>query len=962
MVDGCRKLIFAMMVTNSGCRCLSEDSKSLTEQDLRESLLRNWGYEYFRFGQLEACLAILSGRDCFYMASTGSGKSLTFLLPTMALIDQGKRACSLIISPLISLMEDQVRSLRERGIRACMLFKDSSQGEIEDAVAGNFIFVYCTPEKAMVLLNKIVQLREKTHVVCCAIDECHCVSEWGTGFRPAYRNLSQLRVALGKRVPFMVVTASATLNMQKDVISCLELNNPLVLRSSIDRKNLKYTVKESFISDPQDVVYEVAEFWKTLATDFSIRCNFPPTIIYTMTKQSAEDLAEKILQSPHFRGISVEFYHAGLSTEARSKLLEDFLHNKINLVVATTAFGMGKVFVYDNFVAFLQITGTFFYLAGINKPDIRLVIHYGLPMSIEAYFQQTGRGGRDGQVASCILLWSRDNEKQSHTLANSSIAGCEDPIVNVKTYVRDTVGCRRKFLMNYFNEDQDSIQFLEGNCCDLCDRLKRQEDPLQLTLANSNISREVHMLLMTLYVIGTCFSFKGLLSILLGRHDEAAKKVSAYYSSFEFYGCGVMHQESWWRALLRQLIDVDNFVVDHIRTKSGSQKLHYFTYSITTLGEDFLKGELPVIVPQYSEMRHKYKSKICSELLRLEIAKELKRSHQIKRSQSMLDSIQSSATSISSIQQSSKQQKNSIDMQNGNVFVDFTEYQMQKKLEVTMKQIHSKVRDLIKRERLLIAQRGGFNVQSVFSTTDMTNLLDKIITAEFVAGCPYIPTVSELASRITRELDWATWKTEFAAAIATAILNALHPCSTNSSSANHASSENLDVVPQFSSIDKTSVDMDANINLYGPNYREEISSFLVEESLRYQDFQITKTDGHGSTGTTSCVNEEDEVNIVSLYRPNYVGKRSLSLFESHSADLQKIRTQPENAHGTEEEVAVVNEEGEDLQINLTRMASTTSRAASRAHKKRILMAGLPGMNINLVHLLMSDELLNHVIL
>ncbi len=324
------------------------DSDGIQECDLRRCLLKYWGYQDFREHQVEACMAILSGRDCFYMTATGSGKSMVFLLPTIALSDKGRRVCTFVISPLISLMQDQVQNLTQMNIKACMLNSDSNAMLVYHAMNGEYTFIYSTPEKALSLKSEISQLSNYTDIVCCAVDESHCVVEWGGGFRPEYRNIYQVRESIGKKVPIVALTASATKGMERNIIRLLRLDHPLIFRSSINRNNLKYLVKERFNCSAMDVVNEISDYRRDQLRQYkpsnSFDIPFVATLIYTITKKCAEEIASLIAQSSNLTGISVAYYHSGLSSTERARLLKDYLDNRIHIVVATTAFGMGKLF------------------------------------------------------------------------------------------------------------------------------------------------------------------------------------------------------------------------------------------------------------------------------------------------------------------------------------------------------------------------------------------------------------------------------------------------------------------------------------------------------------------------------------------------------------------------------------------------------------------------------------------
>jgi superfamily II DNA helicase RecQ len=315
-----------------------------TESELLACMRKYWQYDSFRTHQLEVCQAVLQGRDSFYMDATGSGKCLVFQLPTITLAERGEKVCTIVISPLISLMQDQVLNLLDMNIKACMIEKTSS-AFLRKVVfeKGKVNLIYLSPEMAMISKDSLIALRKVVKIVCCAIDECHCVSEWGIGFRPEYSQLGDLRDILGIEVPFVALTASATKFCKNDVCSSLRMRDPLVIRNSINRPNIKYTVKEKFTLSKFHVVEEIKCFLMQ-QWGLGAAC-FPVTVVYVMKKKLAEELATMLDNVPELPGIAVAYYHSDLPDEMRLKILQNFLDGTVNVVVATSAFGMGKVYV-----------------------------------------------------------------------------------------------------------------------------------------------------------------------------------------------------------------------------------------------------------------------------------------------------------------------------------------------------------------------------------------------------------------------------------------------------------------------------------------------------------------------------------------------------------------------------------------------------------------------------------------
>ncbi|MCX6720943.1 MAG: ATP-dependent DNA helicase, partial [Candidatus Staskawiczbacteria bacterium] len=356
---------------------------------------------------------------------TGGGKSLCFQLP--ALILEG---VAIVISPLISLMKDQVDSLTANGVAADFINSSLTPAKIAEvmdkASAGKLKIIYIAPERL-----SVPGFEDFLHSLCInviAIDEAHCISQWGHDFRPDYRNLTVLRENFPK-IPIIALTATATEDVREDIVKQLSLENPKMFISSFNRPNLSYEVlpkKESFAS-----IVDLVEEHKNASV-----------IIYCFSRNDTETMVEKLNR----HGFKALAYHAGLNAKTRKENQEKFIKDQVNIIVATIAFGMG-----------------------IDKPDVRLVIHHSLPKSIEGYYQETGRAGRDGLPARCVLFFSyADKFKQDYFINNiqddNEREKAQENLSRVLHY-GDLHGCRRKFLLNYFNED-----YQKENCgnCDRC--------------------------------------------------------------------------------------------------------------------------------------------------------------------------------------------------------------------------------------------------------------------------------------------------------------------------------------------------------------------------------------------------------------------------------------------------------------------------------------------------------------
>jgi len=386
-------------------------------------LKKYFGYENFRPLQEEIIEHVLSGGDCLVLMPTGGGKSLCFQLP--ALMSDG---ITIVISPLISLMKDQVDALKANGITADFINSTLRQEEISDvmnkAKAGKLKILYVAPERLNVV--GFENFLNSLKISLIAIDEAHCISEWGHDFRPDYRNLKILRNKFPS-IPIIALTATATEKVREDIIKQLNLESAKVYISSFNRPNLSYEVLPK--KDSLKTILSLLNSYKEESV-----------IIYCFSRNDTETLVEN-LNSYGFKALP---YHAGLDIKKRKQNQEKFIRDEVNIIVATIAFGMG-----------------------IDKPDVRLVIHHSLPKSVEGYYQETGRAGRDGLPARCVLLFSYA-DKFKHDFFIEKITNPEEKKKiqeNLEQVLRYGYlnGCRRKFLLRYFNE------FCEEKNCRNCD-------------------------------------------------------------------------------------------------------------------------------------------------------------------------------------------------------------------------------------------------------------------------------------------------------------------------------------------------------------------------------------------------------------------------------------------------------------------------------------------------------------
>ena len=402
-----------------------------------ELLKTHFGYDAFLPLQEDIIGSVMAGQDTFALMPTGGGKSLCYQLPAMAL-----PGLTLVVSPLIALMKDQVDSLEANGIPAAFINSTQTNAELSQVVtqlrAGEIKLLYVAPERA--IESRFADFLTTLNVSLIAIDEAHCVSEWGHEFRPAYRELRNLRCAC-PNAPVIALTATATKQVRSDILSQLGLKDPNAFISSFDRPNLTYSIvpKERELSG----LFELLEKHRGQSA-----------IIYCGSRKETEELALTLKE----RGLNSEPYHAGLDPDVRRATQERFIRDHTPVVVATIAFGMG-----------------------INKPDVRLVVHYDLPKSIESYYQETGRAGRDGLPSECVLFYSFAGKSRQEFFINQ-IEDDEErerarERLNQVIALCTLSSCRRKFVLRYLGEE-----WPDDNCgaCDNCTQLREEYDATEI--------------------------------------------------------------------------------------------------------------------------------------------------------------------------------------------------------------------------------------------------------------------------------------------------------------------------------------------------------------------------------------------------------------------------------------------------------------------------------------------------
>jgi ATP-dependent DNA helicase RecQ len=516
-------------------------SKEQQRMDLALTLKKHFGYDQFRPLQREIISDALAGRDALVLMPTGGGKSLCFQLP--ALIREG---LTIVVSPLISLMKDQVDALQASGIQVTYL---NSTLDRHEAAArwcglhrGKYRMLYVAPERLM--LDTFLERAVNWNIAEFAIDEAHCISEWGHDFRPEYRELKKLRTHFPD-VPMMALTATATERVRADIVKQLKLREPRCYVASFNRSNLTYRVV------PKAAPYE------QLLTFIRSRSN-DSGIVYCASRKSAESLARNLTED----GVSAKTYHAGLTSAARTKNQEAFLRDDVRVVTATIAFGMG-----------------------INKPNVRFVVHYDLPKNLESYYQETGRAGRDGLPSECVLLFSAsDVAKQLHFIDEKSESEARIARTQLQQMVHyaETRECRRVTLLRYFGEEYTKPS------CEGCDNCLTPRETFDGTIPAQKFLSCVHRIHAK---SGFGFGLNHIVDVLRGADTEAIRQRS--HNELSTYGIGRELKRDAWQAIGRELLRLGL-----IECAPGK----FATLSLTPAGRDALRHRTPITLTKQIEV------------------------------------------------------------------------------------------------------------------------------------------------------------------------------------------------------------------------------------------------------------------------------------------------------------------------------------------------------------------------
>ncbi|MGV3509879.1 MAG: DNA helicase RecQ [Sphingobacteriaceae bacterium] len=494
------------------------------KKSLFDNLQNFFGFDNFK-GEQEAIITnVLQKKDTFVIMPTGGGKSICYQLP--ALMTEGT---AIVISPLIALMKNQVDQLRAfGGTESIAHFLNSSLNKAEitkvkqDVLSGETKLLYVAPESLAKAEN--VEFLNLITISFVAVDEAHCISEWGHDFRPEYRKIRQVITSLGENIPIIALTATATPKVQQDIIKNLQMTDSTLFKSSFNRPNLYYEVRPK-----RNVMKEIIKFIKGQSGKTGI--------IYCLSRKKVEEVAEAL----NLNGIKALPYHAGLDPKTRAETQDKFLMEDVEVIVATIAFGMG-----------------------IDKPDVRYVIHHDIPKSMEGYYQETGRAGREGGEGLCVAFYAeKDIDKLAKFMKDKPVSEREigtQILKEVIDYAESSV-CRRKQILHYFGEN-----FNEAGCNNMCDCCRAPKTHFD---ASENLKKT----LLAIQDLGEKFDDHHIINIMMG--IETSQIVAYNHHKLPYFGSGKEDGLVYWKSLLRQALlnnylskDIDNYGLLHL-TKSG---------------------------------------------------------------------------------------------------------------------------------------------------------------------------------------------------------------------------------------------------------------------------------------------------------------------------------------------------------------------------------------------------------
>jgi ATP-dependent DNA helicase RecQ len=509
----------------------------LTESEgtLPAALQRYFGFNTFKGNQEAIIQSILDGKDTFVIMPTGGGKSLCYQLP--ALLSEGT---AIIISPLIALMKNQVDSIRsyaESEKVAHFLNSSLSRAQIKevkaDIMSGETKMLYVAPETLTKQEN--IDFFDSVNVSFVAVDEAHCISEWGHDFRPEYRRIRTMIEQMHKEIPVVALTATATPKVRVDIIKTLKLRDPQEFVSSFNRDNLFYEVRPK--GKKEEVEKSIIQFIKGMSSKSGI--------IYVQSRKTADDLSQLL----RVNDIKAAAYHAGLEAKLRSDTQDAFLMEDVDVIVATIAFGMG-----------------------IDKPDVRFVIHYDIPKSIENYYQETGRAGRDGLEGKCVAFYAhKDILKLEKFLRDKPMSEREmgTQLLSEMIAYAETSSCRRRFLLHYFGEEYVDTHCDEHKMCDNC----------KFPRPTTDAKKEIRLALKSIQELNENCHIKEVVSFLVG--EETKTILDFKYNQLPTFGKGKDKDEHFWSSAIRQAM-LSNLIYKDIE--------HYGLLKLNQTGKDFIQS------------------------------------------------------------------------------------------------------------------------------------------------------------------------------------------------------------------------------------------------------------------------------------------------------------------------------------------------------------------------------------
>ncbi len=505
---------------------------------LLDHLQKYFGFDAFKAEQDTIIQSLLDGKDTFVIMPTGGGKSLCYQLPALML-----PGTAIVISPLIALMKNQVDSIRSYSkedevahFLNSSLTKAQMKKVKQDITDGRTKVLYVAPETLTKEEN--IEFFQNSNISFVAVDEAHCISEWGHDFRPEYRRIRVMLDAIARDVPIMALTATATPKVQQDILKNLDMTAENTFMSSFNRDNLFYEIRPKV--KKEQTVRQIIQLIKEEFRNES-------GIIYVQNRKTAEDLAQVLLVND----IKAAPYHAGLDPKLRSKTQDDFLMEEIDVICATIAFGMG-----------------------IDKPDVRFVMHYDMPKSIENYYQETGRAGRDGLAGKCVAFYNyADILRLEKFLRDKPVAEREmgaQLMQEVVAYA-ETAACRRRFLLHYFGEE-----YKEEDCHKMCDNCKNPKEKIE-------VQKEVVAVVQSILDLNENYLMKTVMDFIMGRETKEMKDFR--FVDLDNYGVGDDRDENFWSSIFRHAM-INNLIYKEIE--------QFGLLKVSDIGKAYLKNPTPM--------------------------------------------------------------------------------------------------------------------------------------------------------------------------------------------------------------------------------------------------------------------------------------------------------------------------------------------------------------------------------